>query len=113
MLVLSRRVEHALDVPIQRSHDADPRKHRRPAKRCDQDQRFHRRLPLWNLVLGVRQLRDVIAGVLQRDERRTAVHRDRFVKCAFPTLAANDASVDLVLKRSKARRAGARSEKEC
>jgi hypothetical protein len=64
-------------------------------------------------MIGFRNLRDVIAGVLQRDERRTAVHRDRFVKCAFPTLAANDASVDLVLKRSKARRAGARSEKEC
>jgi hypothetical protein len=32
MRVLPVRVEHALDVPIQRPHDADAREHRRPVK---------------------------------------------------------------------------------
>jgi hypothetical protein len=31
MLVLPRRVEHVLDVPVQCPHDTDARKHRRPA----------------------------------------------------------------------------------
>jgi hypothetical protein len=35
-------VKHALDVTVQRSHDADPREHRRTSERCDQHQRFHR-----------------------------------------------------------------------
>jgi hypothetical protein len=32
MLFFPRRVEHAFDVTIQRSHDANSRKHRRAAK---------------------------------------------------------------------------------
>jgi hypothetical protein len=32
MLVLARRIKHPLDVTVQGSHDADPRKHRRAAK---------------------------------------------------------------------------------
>jgi hypothetical protein len=39
------RSEHARDVTVQRSHDADPREHRRPAQRRDQDQPKHRSLP--------------------------------------------------------------------
>jgi hypothetical protein len=41
-------------VAIERLHDADPRKHRRPAMRRDQDQGFHRRLPFLGLVLCLR-----------------------------------------------------------
>jgi hypothetical protein len=44
---------------VQRSHDTDPRKHRRPAGRRDQDQDFHRRLPFLGFVFGFRKLRDV------------------------------------------------------
>jgi hypothetical protein len=54
------------------------------------------------------------------DRRRPAAERHRapgsFVYGAFPTLAANDASMDLDLKRSKARRADADARsaaKEC
>jgi hypothetical protein len=33
-----------------------------------EDQGFHRRLPFRSLMLGSRQLHDVVAGILQRDE---------------------------------------------
>jgi hypothetical protein len=53
------------DVPaVQRPHDANPREHHRPAKRCDQDQGFHCCLPFCGLVLSVWQLRDEFPGVL-------------------------------------------------
>jgi hypothetical protein len=39
MRVFPVGVEHALDVPVQRPHDADPRQHRRPAALRDQQQR--------------------------------------------------------------------------
>ena len=39
-------IEHALDVAVQSSHDADARKHRWAAVLRDQDQGFHCRLPL-------------------------------------------------------------------
>jgi hypothetical protein len=45
-----------------------------------------------SVMNSFRKLGDVGAGVLQRDERRAAGKRDRFVECAFPTLAANVAS---------------------
>src|SRR5260370_36991086 len=72
MLILARRIEHALDVPIQGPHDTDACKPCRPAERRDQDQGFHRGLPLCGLVLGLRELGDVGAGILQRDEWATA-----------------------------------------
>jgi hypothetical protein len=36
---LARTIEHRLDVPVQRLHDADPRTYQRPATFCRQDQR--------------------------------------------------------------------------
>ena len=54
------------------------------AKRRDHDQGLHRRLPLRCLVLGLRQLRDEIARLLQRDEPATARQRDRVVELAGP-----------------------------
>jgi hypothetical protein len=42
MLVFARRVKHALDVPVDRSHDTDAREQRWPVLFCDQQQRFHR-----------------------------------------------------------------------
>src|SRR5258708_6598581 len=52
------------------------------AYRCDQS--FHRGLPLCGLVLRLRQLGDVAAAILQRDELASARDRDRFVKRSFP-----------------------------
>jgi hypothetical protein len=45
MLVLSRRVEHPLDVTVQRSNDADAREHRWTVMFCNQQKRPHRGLP--------------------------------------------------------------------
>jgi hypothetical protein len=72
MIVFAIRVENSLDLSIKRSQHADPRKYRRTARRRDQDQSFHRSLPFLGFVLGLRKLRDVAAGVLQRDELVTA-----------------------------------------
>ena len=86
MLVLAQRIEHPLNVTVQRPHYADPREHRRSAHRRDQDQGFHRCLPLRGRVLGLGQPGDVGTGVLQRDELTTARQRDRFVEWPFPAL---------------------------
>src|SRR5258705_5730051 len=69
---------------VQYPHDADARKHRRAARRRNQDQRFHCGLPLRGLMLGLRKFRDVGAGVLESDELAAARQRYRIVKPAFP-----------------------------
>jgi hypothetical protein len=43
MRVFPVRIKHALDVPIERPHEADPGEHRRAAK-LGKKQRFHRGL---------------------------------------------------------------------
>jgi hypothetical protein len=48
-------------------------------------QGFHRGPPLHSLMLGLRQLRDVVAGGLERDELAAARRRYRIVKLPFPT----------------------------
>ena len=85
-MLFTRWFEHELDVTIQCLHDADPRQHRRPARRRDQDQGLHRCLPFRRLVLGLRKFRDVVAGILERDELATVRQRDRLVEGAGPTL---------------------------
>jgi hypothetical protein len=51
MMILSRRIKHPLDVPVQGSHDADPRKHLRAAVAFgDQDQYFNGSLPFLDLL---------------------------------------------------------------
>ena len=52
MLVFARRVKQALDVPVDRFHDADAREQRWPVLFCDQQQRFHRGLPFIGIVFG-------------------------------------------------------------
>jgi hypothetical protein len=54
MMILARR-EHALDVSVQCLHDADARKHGRPAVAFgDQDQRLDRSLPFLDPLFGLR-----------------------------------------------------------
>lgn len=80
MLVFARRVKHALDVPVDRSHDADAREQRWPVLFCDQQQRFQRGLPFVGIVFGLGQLGDVRGGVTERDHWFPAGHRDRINK---------------------------------
>jgi hypothetical protein len=69
---------------LQGSHDADARKHRRTARRRDKDQGFHRGLPFLRVVLDLRKLGDVPAGVFGRDELATARQRYRIIKPTLP-----------------------------
>jgi hypothetical protein len=64
---LARCIEHGINVTVQRLHDADAREHRWAAVRRDQDQGFHRRLPLRRRVLRLRKLGDVGAVVFEGD----------------------------------------------
>jgi hypothetical protein len=45
MRLFARRVEHPLDVTVQRSDDADAREHRWAVMFCNQQKRPHRGLP--------------------------------------------------------------------
>ena len=83
-MFLPIRIKHPLDVAVQRSHDTDPGKHRRPARCRHQDQGLHGCVPLGGLVLGLRQLGDVPAGVLEPDEPAAAGQRDWFIETTFP-----------------------------
>jgi hypothetical protein len=84
MRVFAIGIKVAGDVPFQCPHDADPREHRRPAVRRDQHQDVHCCLPFRGFMLGWRQSRDVVAGVLKRDKVTAARKRDRIVECPFP-----------------------------
>jgi hypothetical protein len=72
MLVLPRRIEHALDVTIQRSHHAYPGVHRRPIMFSNQHESCHCSLPFFGIVFRLRQFRDVERGVAQGDQRLPA-----------------------------------------
>jgi hypothetical protein len=69
---LAVRIELANVAAVQSLHDADPGEHRRGAVRRDQDQGFRSSLPFRRVVLILRKLRDVGAGILERDELAAA-----------------------------------------
>src|ERR1700730_17177790 len=69
---------------VQGQHDADSREHRRAAVRGDQDQRLHRCLPFRGLVLSLRKLGDVIAGIMQGDQLAATGQLDRFIEAPRP-----------------------------
>lgn len=87
MMVFPVGIEHSLDVPIKRPHDADTREHRRPAMFCDEEQRFHRGLPFLGIVFRLGQLGDVERGVPERDELATVGHLDWIGKLLIPRQA--------------------------
>jgi len=93
------------------------REHRRSARRRDQDQGFHGRLPFRGLMLGLRQLHNVGAGVLQRDELALARQRDWIIETTFPAAVSHsraspaacaraDRSDDISRRSNPADRAG-------
>jgi hypothetical protein len=100
-MILAIGIELALDVPIQRPHDADPRKHRRPAQRRDQHQRFHGGLPLRGHVFGLRELGDVGASVHQGDEPLPIRQRDRVLKTLSPSLGREVYRISMVLNSER------------
>jgi hypothetical protein len=86
MVVFAIGIEHALDVSIQRPHDADARHHRAAVAFGDQDQRFDRNLPFLELLFGLWQLLDISGCVLEGDELATLGQRDRIVEWPVPAL---------------------------
>jgi hypothetical protein len=84
MMVFAIGIKLPDSVPVQGLHDADPREHRWPAERHDQDQGFHSCLPFRRLVLGLREPRNVIAGILECDELAAGGKRDRILFEAPP-----------------------------
>jgi hypothetical protein len=62
-MVLARWIEHSFDVTVQRSHDADMRKHRWPTVLRNQKQSLHRGLPICSVVFCLGQFGDVERGV--------------------------------------------------
>jgi len=77
-----------LDVAVQRSHGANAREHRRPARGRDQDQGLHSGLPFLGLVLGLRKFRDVVAGIFERDKLAAARQWNWFIKPSLPAAIA-------------------------
>ena len=75
-MLFAIRIKDALNVTVQRSHDADSREHRWAAKRRYQDQGLHCRLPFCRRVLCLRNLCDVGASVFEGDELATIGQRD-------------------------------------
>jgi hypothetical protein len=76
MMILPILIKHALNVAVQRSHNADPRKHRRAARRRDQDQSLHSSLPLRGLVFGLSEASGAESAVKRR-RRSTKKRPDR------------------------------------
>jgi hypothetical protein len=55
MPFFTRRVKPSLDMPVQRPHDANPREHRRAARRRHQDQGIYCVLPFRLIRFGLRE----------------------------------------------------------
>jgi hypothetical protein len=51
MRLFPRAIKHPFNVPVQRPHDADPRKHRWSAMFGNQKQHLHSGLPFFGIVL--------------------------------------------------------------
>jgi hypothetical protein len=84
MLLFPRRIEYALDVPVDRSHDTYPREHRRPVTFCNQHQRCHCSLPFFGIVLCLRQFRDVERGIAEGDQSFAARQHNRIKELLIP-----------------------------
>jgi hypothetical protein len=84
MRVFPIGVEHALDVPVQRPNDADAGVHQWPATFCGHHQGLGRSLPFRELLLGLRQLHDVVGSVFEGEELAAAGQIDRIFEQPFP-----------------------------
>ena len=56
----------------------------RPIEIDDQEQGFDRGLPFLDILVGLRKLRDISAGVLESDELAAAGQHDRIGERPFP-----------------------------
>ena len=85
MMILTRGIKLANVAPVQCPHDPDPRKHRWPVMLSNQQQRFHRGLPIVGIVFRFRQFSDVLGGIAQRAQRLLSARQyDRIKKLLIP-----------------------------
>jgi hypothetical protein len=69
MRIFAVRIEHALNVTVQRPHDTNPRHHRRAAMLDHQHQRLNAGLAFREGRFPFRQAGDVVTCIPQRDQR--------------------------------------------
>jgi hypothetical protein len=75
MCVVEIAIEHSLDVSIERPHHADTRMLQEVPAFGGANQASNGCLPFNGPLLGLRQLHDVVGGILERDELITARQR--------------------------------------
>ena len=103
-MVFAIGVELANVPAVQRSHDADPREHRRAAEISNQDQRLDRGLPFRELRFLLRQARHVGCRVTQRNERSRVGEQYRVLEFALPACVSHALSCSKYQRRRRARR---------
>ena len=87
MGIFALEIEHPLDMTVQRSHDPNPRHHRRTAAATKQ-QNFNRRLPFRQVGFLFRQAGDVCCCVRNVTSFSPARRRYRIFELASPALFA-------------------------
>ncbi|MFY9956991.1 hypothetical protein [Bradyrhizobium sp.] len=78
--LLRFRIEFNGLVPVDRLQHADPGEHRRAVRFRDQDQGLNGGLPCRMVLLGLRQLRDVVRRILERQKRLSLRDRNRIIE---------------------------------
>ena len=78
-MVLALGIKDPLDVTVQRLHDSDPRHHRRTATR-HQQQHLNGGLPFRQVGFLLRQFRNVVGRVLQREQLPAVGQNDGILK---------------------------------
>ena len=86
MRVFAMRIKLPDGVPVQGLHHAYAGVHQEVAAFGGADQAGGRCLPFHEPLLGLRQLHDVVGGVLEGDELATAGQRYRILELSRPTL---------------------------
>jgi hypothetical protein len=84
MMVLPVRIKHALNVSVQRPHDADARKLVGPPDVATRINASIAACSLRGLVLGLRKFGDVLAGILERDKLAATRQRYWLFEPSFP-----------------------------
>jgi hypothetical protein len=87
MSILAIRIEHPLDVAVQRSQHTDACMHQKVAAFSGTDQALDGGLPFVELLFGLRQLLDIFGRVLKGDKLATAGEGNRFVERGFQPFA--------------------------
>jgi hypothetical protein len=72
MLVFPRWVEHAFDVAVQGSYDANASEHSWPVMFHDQQKSLYHGLPFFGIVFRLGQFSDVVRGVAEGEQRCSA-----------------------------------------